>query len=229
LKHFVKYLGGLLILAAACTSDEFTPADRGLDYFPLKIGFYQIYKVDSTGYSEVSVPKTLAYELMTEVTDSFPNSEGSFTYVISRYKRSDSSSPWLDFDTWSARINDREVVVSEGNIPYIKLTFPVKENSEWDGNKFNSKEEDEYEIITYKKPFSVGGTTFEQTITVEQESNDDFIVYLDEREEIFAKGAGLIYKTITQLKYCVDDNCRGQQVIESGTIYKQELIEYGNH
>jgi hypothetical protein len=220
---------GFTVLAAACTSNEFKPADRGLDYFPLKKGFYQIYKVDSIGYSEVAEPVTLAYELMTEVTDSFPNPEGSFTYVISRYKRNDSASAWQDYDTWSARINDREIVVNEGNIPFVKLTFPVKANSMWDGNKFNSMDEDEYEVITFDEPFTASGTTFEKAVTVQHEDNDDFIVSLDQRKEVYARGGGLIYKETTQLSYCVEDNCRAQQIIESGTIYKQELVEYGTH
>jgi hypothetical protein len=216
------------MLAAACTSDEFTPADKGLDYFPLKKGFYQIYKVDSVGYSEVADPVTLAYELMTEVTDSFPNPEGSFTYVINRYKRVDSSSPWRDLDTWSVRVNGREAVVNEGNVPFVKLIFPVKTNLSWNGNKFNSLDEDEYKIIAIES-FSAGGATFEQALTVEQEDNDDFIVFLDQRKEVYARDAGLIYKEITQLTYCVEDDCRGQEIIESGTQYKQELIEYGSH
>jgi hypothetical protein len=227
LKQFVKYFATLAILAAACTSDEFKPADRGLDYFPLKKGFYQIYKVDSTGHSEVAGTVTIAYELMTVVTDSFPNPEGSFTFVISRYKRTDSSSPWLDYDTWSARINDREVVVNEGNVPFVKLTFPVKADNAWNGNKFNSLGEDEYEIVDFQQPFSTTNTTFDNAATVQQENNDDFIVFLDQRKEVYARDAGLVYKEITQLTYCVEDNCRGQQIIESGIVYKQELIEYG--
>jgi hypothetical protein len=228
-KHFAKFFVGLWILAAACTSDEFKPADRGLDYFPLKTGFYQIYKVDSIGYSEVAAPKTLAYELMSEVTDSFPNTDGSFTYVISRFKRDDQSMPWQNYDTWSARISNSELVVNEGNIPMVKLVFPLQDKSEWDGNKFNSMDADRFEIITYKKPFVAAGTTFEEAVTIEQENNDDLIVFFDKRLEVYAPGAGLIYKEITQLEYCVDDACRGQEIVESGTKYKQELIEYGSH
>lgn len=228
MKHFVKYLVGLGILVAACTSDEFKPADRGLDYFPLKTGLYHIYKVDSIGYSEVAEPETLAYELMTEVTDSFPNPEGNFTYVISRFKRLDSTSAWQNFDTWSARVSNREAVVNEGAVSFVKLVFPVVAKSVWDGNKFNSNDTDEYEITVFQQPYMAGGMTFESAITVEQENNEDFIVFLDERKEVYARGVGLVYKEITQLQYCVDDNCRGQQIIERGTIYKQELIEYGN-
>jgi hypothetical protein len=216
-------------MVSACDSDESKPVDRGFDYFPLKKGFYQIYKVDSTSYSEVAGTVTLTYELMTEVTDSFPNPEGSFTYVISRYKRNDTTSPWENFGTWSARINDREVVVNEANVPYVKLTFPINKNGAWDGNKFNSQVEDEYKITAFEQPFSVSGAAFEQTITVQHENNEDFIVFLDKREEVYAPNAGLIYKTITQLTYCVDDDCRGQQVIESGIEYKQELTEHGTH
>jgi hypothetical protein len=82
--------------------------------------------------------------------------------------------------------------------------------------------------VTLNKPFTTTtGTTFDKTLTVQQENNDDIIVFEDRREEVYARGAGLIQKTITQLHYCTADDCRGQMIIESGTVYKQEIIEYG--
>jgi hypothetical protein len=90
-------------------------------------------------------------------------------------------------------------------------------------------DQDEYEIITFQQPFSAGGITFEKAVTVQHENNEDFIVFLDQRKEVYARNVGLIYKEITALNYCVEDNCRGQEIIESGTVYKQELIEYGTH
>lgn len=227
MKHFSKYLLGLSILAISCTSGEFKPIDKGFDYFPLKTGFYQVYRVNSITYSGLTEPETLAYELMARVTDSFPNPEGNHTYVISRFKRPNASSPWLNLDTWSARVTGREAIVNEGNVPFVKLFFPVKANITWDGNKYNSMNEDTYQVIAFQQPHTAGGTTFEQAVTIEQENNEDFIVFLDQRKEVYAKDAGLVGKEVTQLSYCVKDQCRGQQIIETGIIYKQELIEYG--
>ena len=52
-------------------------------------------------------------------------------------------------------------------------------------------------------------------------------MFLDQRKEVYARGVGLIYHEIKQLHYCTADNCRGQEKVENGLDYKQEIIEYG--
>lgn len=229
MKHFIKYFAGLLILAGACDSDEQKPIDIGVDYFPLGKGVYQIYKIDETIYSIGAAPENLNYELMVEIVDSFPNPEGNYTYVIHRKKRQGSSSPWQDLDTWSARGTDRELVATEGNTSFLKLTFPLRKGNTWNGNKYNSLDEDKYRVGSLDESFTAGGTTFEKTLTIDQEDNEDLIVFLDQRKEVYARGVGLIFKEVTQLNYCTADNCRGQQIVESGKKYKQEIIEHGVH
>ena len=228
MKHFLKYFPFFLILAVSCKTDDFTPTDIGLDYFPLQKGFYQVYNVEEVIYSEVAGTKNLAYQIRVEVTDSFPNTEGGYTYVLSRGKRVSESASWQALDTWSARNNDdRELIVSEGNTPFVKLTFPARKGSGWNGNKFNDLEQDEYEVLNADQPFTAGGMTFEKTLTVGEENNEDLIVFQDLRQEIYARGVGLVYREVLQLNYCTKDNCRGQQKITNGTIFKQTIIEYG--
>lgn len=211
----------------ACDAEESTPVDIGLDYYPLQTGNYYIYNVEETIYSEVAPVDTLIYELMVEVNDSFPNPEGNYTYVMNRSKRSDENAAWEDLDTWSVRGNDREVVVNEENIPFVKLAFPARKGSRWNGNRFNNLEADEYEVTAFDETFDAGGTTFDKALTVLQENNEDFIVFLDKREEVYARGVGLVYKETTQLSYCTTEDCVGQQKIKSGRIYKQQISDYG--
>jgi hypothetical protein len=226
-KHFVKYLPILLLLAIACESDELKPLDIGQDYFPVRTGFYQIYTVNEILYSEVADPDTLDYQLKVLVVDSFPNSEGAFTYVLHRSKRTVPSGMWQDFETWSVRANDREVIVNQGNTPYVSLTFPLRAGSSWDGNKLNSEGEDEYTVDTFDEPFTAGGITFEKTAQVTLENEEDVIVLFDRRIDVYARDAGLIYKQVTLLNFCTQPHCIGQQIIQSGRKYKQEIIEYG--
>lgn len=227
MKHFLKYFPFYLILAISCTTDEFTPPDIGLDYFPLQKDFYQVYGVDETTYSEVGGTKNLTYQIMIAVTDSFPNAEGGYTYVLNRRKRASEASPWQELDTWSARNNERELVVTEGNTPLVRLTFPVRKESSWNANKFNDLAADKYEVLGVDQPFTAGGRTFEKTLTVSEENNDDLIVFQDKRQSVYARGAGLVYREIIQLNYCTKDDCRGQQKITNGIIFKQTLIGYG--
>ena len=217
----------LCVLVLGCDREESVPLELGLDYFPLNGGAYQVFQVEETRYSGMGDPATEIYQIKVQVKDSFPNSDGTFTYVLARYKRAASPDTWVNFETWSARINEHEVVVNEGNTSFVKLAFPLRNGLTWDGNKFNGFGEDEYMITSFGIPATVNGTTFEETLTVSQEANDDVIVFLDERREVYAKNVGLIMRESRQLSYCTEDHCRGQQQIESGAEFKYELIEYG--
>jgi hypothetical protein len=225
-KQLSKYLAGLVLLAFACGKDEFVPADRGLNYFPIRVGSTWIYDVNETVYSEVSAPKESTYRLRLLVSDSIVNSAGSITYVVNRTRQTIGESTWSAVDTWSVRKDDREVIVTEGNISFKKLMFPTRNGLAWNGNEYNTLGEDEYSMGEYDGDHDLGGMTFENVIQVEQESNEDFIVFLDEREELYAKEIGLVRQSVTQLNYCTTENCIGQQKIKSGKTYLQVLFSY---
>lgn len=211
-----------------CDGDASQPLELGLDYFPLDAGTYQVFQVEETRYQGIGDPVTEVYQIKVQVKDSFPNADGTFTYVLARSKRAAPTDTWENFETWSARISNQELVVNEGNTSFVKLVFPLRNGLTWDGNKFNGRGEDEYIITSFGVPATVNGTTFEETLTVSQEMNGDVIVFLDERREVYAKNVGLIKRESRQLSYCTEDHCRGQQQIESGSEFSYELIEYGS-
>ena len=73
----------------------------------------------------------------------------------------------------------------------------------------------------------LNGMTFDNTITVEQEDNEDAIVFRDERKEVYALHLGLVYKELIQLNYCTDDVCLGQQRIDQGIEIRMVIKDYG--
>ena len=109
----------------------------------------------------------------------------------------------------------------------MKIRFPLKNENTWNGNVFNSIGEDEYILRDIDQPLELNGNSFANTITVEQEYNDDDIVFRDERKEIYGRDAGLVYKEIIQLHYCTDNSCLGQQQIDHGIEMKMVIREYG--
>jgi hypothetical protein len=224
-KHFLSFL--IVLVVFACDRNEFTPADTGMDYMPMQVGDFRTYDVNEIVYSQVKEPETLHYELRTEVVDSFPSTSGEIIYVINRFRRDVGSNNWVVLENWSMRKNDRELVITEGNKSFVRLIFPTRAGNAWDGNAFNSDGEDTYVISALDEVKQIGEVTFEKTLTVAQEGNDDRIVYYDFREEQYARGVGMVSRTIEQLEYCTLDHCLGQQVIERGRNYKQNLISYG--
>lgn len=217
----------VLALLAACEADKPQPVDAGSNYFPLKAGVYQIYDVQEVNYAPNVEAQVTTYQLKMQVADSFATASGGITYVIYRSTRDEESGEWHELDTWSARKDDEGVVVMEGNTPFVKLAFPVRAGIRWNGNAMNNLGDDEYELKDVGVPLQVGGTTFEETATVEQERNDDPVVFRDERSEVYASGVGLIMRKVTQLHYCTDDACLGQQVVDYGVELTMQIKEYG--
>ncbi|HEY0743082.1 MAG TPA: hypothetical protein VGD40_16555 [Chryseosolibacter sp.] len=226
MKHLAKYLAAVMLLAVGCGEDEFTPTDRGTDFYPLQVGSIWTYAVEETVYSEVAAPQNRSYQLRLTVSDSIKNAAGTYTYVVLRTKKNEGESIWTSLDTWSVRKDDREVIVTEGNTAFKKLMFPVREQLTWNGNEYNTLGEDEYVFHTVDLTEPINGMTFDHTIRVEQENNGDFIVFLDERDEVYAKGVGLVKRSLRQLNYCSTEDCIGQQKIKSGRVYAQVLLSY---
>lgn len=219
----------VLVLVIGCEAEESVPLNTGSAYFPLKKGIYQVYAVNEIRYSAVAEPETLTYELMTEVVDSFPSAKDTYIYVIHRSRRSAETEPWEVLDTWSARKDKTEAIVSEGNTPFVKVVFPIRDGARWNGNAFNALGDDEYELKDIHQPFAAGGMTFEKTLTIEQEQNEDPIVFNDARMEVYARDVGMVYRQTVQLYYCTDDDCLGQQKIAHGIDMKMVIKQYGRH
>lgn len=218
----------LFLIIIGCSTDEEPTVEIGKSYVPLRVGDFRIYAIDETNYFPLEDPVTLYYEMKTEVVDSFQHASGDYIYVIHRSRRDSENDPWVYDDTWSIRVNDLEAVVNENNISFIKIAFPVATGKKWNGNTYNSAEEDEYEITTVNQPYEINGAQFENTIVVDQEDRVD-LIFKDRRFEVYAKDIGLIYREITDLEYCDEVECFGQNKIESGVVYKQTIMSHGSH
>jgi hypothetical protein len=215
------------LLSACGDGDLEEITDRGYAYFPLRTGAYQIYDVTEITYSSLSDPDTAIYQLRTEVIDSFVNTAGSYNYVIHRSTRLEDSDEWEFRDTWSARIEGEQAIVAEGNVPFVKLAFPLAEGLIWNGNKYNAFEEDEYQVSAMNVSLTVASQLFEHVVIVEQEDYNDEVTKTDQRTEVYADNIGLVQKEKRVLNYCTDPICLNDQIIESGTYYKQEIRDYG--
>jgi hypothetical protein len=229
LKQFGKYFLIGLVVLLGCDGGEPVKQVDGPSYFPLRTGYYQVYTVEENIYSEVNTDEFLVYELKTEVVDSFPNLGGGFTFVIHRSTRPTENDSWEFLDTWSAQINEFKAVLTEGNISYVQMTFPIFKNREWNSNSLNTMEEDLYSVDYIGGSIElVTDLTFDDVLVIGQE---DVLNELkkDQREEVYAPGVGLIYKKSIVINYCDEGPCFGQQIIKDGVEYWQTLKEYGQN
>ena len=229
--HWCFLFSAMLILLDGCSYSDAISVS-GQSYFPLRVGNYQIYQVSETNIqhtfcTDTSQP-TNTYQLKVLTFDSVKNAEGGYTFLIHRYTRVDSTQSWVDLDTWSARVTSNQVIVNEGNTSYVKLIFPLVNNSKWNGNLFNNLGEEDYHFTNFNQPYQItNGKRYATTLTVVQSDNEDFFVFNDKRIEVYAPSVGLIYKETTQLTY-FQDPCYGQQKVKSGIIYSQALKSSGH-
>ena len=220
------------IVMLGCQNEEVAPdpSRLGLDFFPVSIGQYQTYQVNDIQYLIGGEKDESNYQLKVEVVDSFYSQTNALTYVIHRSKRDSEANSWELESAWPVRVSQNQVVVTEENVPYIKLSLPAENGKTWDGNALNTNDQDDYEIdsinFAYITPLE---DTIPNTLTVIQNDNQDFTVELDRRYEIYARDVGLVYKEDLLFQYCTDEDCIGQQEVEGGHEYRQYIIDYGKN
>lgn len=220
----------VMVVVQACTVDEDGVPVRLKDheYMPLAVGVYQIYNVTETEYVNGPTGETQRYELMMEVVDSTSYVNGYYQYIIHRKTRQNADEPWIPKDTWAATFTDREAVVQEGNISFVKLVLPVSANRIWNGNLYNSLGAEEYSISLFAQPMQVGVQNFTDVVEVTHSNETDAIIGNDVRKELYARGVGLIRRSEEVVTYCSNTpNCIGEQIIQQGVVLEQVLIEYG--
>jgi hypothetical protein len=230
-KSFISKLFFCCLLGWAllsCSNEEDTMVLlQDHEYLPLQVGAYQVYDVTETTYTGGPSGVTQTYELRTEVVDSFPNTDGFYSYQIFRYKRPSATDEWTYSETWTATFTNREAIMQEGNVSFVKLDLPIVRNAKWNGNLYNTLGEDEYMFASMPSSFVAGVLPFDDVLEVVQNDDVDNIVGNDIRKEFYARGVGLIQKNYEVITYCTVGDCLGQQQIESGVIRTQIIKEYG--
>lgn len=239
--HIPKYLlfFALVMFVWACSEDNDIISKNDRDYFPMQVGAYYVYDIQETRYTPIDGREDFLYQSKISVTDSFTNNAGGTTYVLQRETKIEGESQFKYLDTWSVRSEPTQVVVSEGNISFVRLAFPLSKGRQWNGNALNTLGGEEscgddstfscdiYEIGDIGFQFDLNGEVLDETIEVIQNNNIDLIVKQDVRKEIYVRNIGLVYKENTILEYCTVGPCIGQQQIEKGQVLKQTLTIYG--
>jgi len=215
----------LLLLSCNQESDLVLGEDQ-TNYYPLTVGQYRTYYTEEIRFSLLD-PDTSFYYLKEVIDDSIITIDGSVKYLINRYVSSDNVSFDLD-SVWAVQKLERAIVVTENNIPFVKLIEPVKSTETWDGNAYNTLSEVTYYYQTTGALFDgiANEITSLDLIDVIIEDIPVNLVNQDERRETYAMDVGLVQKDYISLEFCTLD-CGEVGEIQSGRILKQWLIEYG--
>ncbi len=223
-------------LFSSCTKKKIPVNDNllGLEYYPLTQGKYVVYDVDSTVYTDLP-PSSIntKYRIKEKIADSFTDNQGKPAIRLERYikkynaGKSYDSIPWTIKEVWMVNADNRSIQVSERNVRYTKLIFPIQENASWNGNAKNTIGEWLYSYSYIDKTETINNNMLEKVLMVKQFELRTLISYQSYKEK-YAKNIGLVYREI----YDIYSNTVVQGVpvedrIQNGVIYKQTIITSG--
>jgi hypothetical protein len=240
---WLSLLAPLFFTACKETPDDYT-TELGLEYYPLVVGKFIEYQMDSTIYDPNG--DTTVYHSQTfmreEILDTLTDNNGNILYKIEQFERAADSLPWEVKKVLTASIQEEEAIRTEDNLRFIKLSFPVKKGSSWDGNShFDNSlivtvagetlemfKGWDYRTRQVGEAATVGSFQFDETATVEEAENEN-LIELRRSSATYVKGIGLVYRELWVLDtQCIDD-CVGkpwEEKAEKGFILKQTILNH---
>lgn len=215
LVKLVFVIGAIICCCISCTKEQENLGLLSIEaYYPLAEGKTYLYRLDSTvpvSFGSALVVKS--YQAKDSVESSFQDNEGRKSYRIFRLLRDTAGKqPWQFAATYYATISNKKLEYVDNNLRFIKLVEPVTDGYSWKGNAFidtrslntpvNYLDEWQYEYGQVDEPYTIFGTRYDSTITVNQQDettppgpfNPANYQQRNLGVEVYAKGVGLVYK-----------------------------------
>jgi hypothetical protein len=216
-KISAKILVVLTLLGAGWTSCHKTEQPQTefiKDYFPLEVGQYTIFSLDSTIYTHLDFQREVRSYLLEEVVDAeVTDNLGRKGFRIRRLLRDDTDTTiWRDQSSYIAIPFDHTLEFIDNNQRVVRLHEPIRVDFSWKGNSYLNTEAGapldymrgwDYTFTTAREPFTAdNGISFPETATVFEQAdstgipNGDRGFYWDvtRASSVFAKGKGLVYR-----------------------------------
>lgn len=210
--------------------------DVGEAYYPTKVGRYVVYNVDSIVFDEFTYDSTFyKYQIKEKIEEEYTDQQGRPALKLVRYIKkfnaavSYSAMPWIIKDVWQVNVTNKNVEVVEENVRFVKLIFPVKQNSTWNGNSTNTMDEWEYKYSYKDNTETIGGVGLPKVALVVQKHFPTKISREDYSEK-YAKDIGLVYREIIDLKYnsVYNENTSWENIPDKkGIVYHAIISSYG--
>ncbi len=243
IKSYLLVVTFFLLLAVACKNKTASNdgALIGYDYYPIQVGAYYIYDVTINTYQGLFVAgtytpitKDTTFQMKELVVEPITVADETRYQLYRFYKTTDGT--WKDQpdSVWTVFNNNSLLIKVEDNVRYIKLSFPLVNGKRWNGNQMNPKDTNFYTMVNFGKPFSFDNSYYPTTATVVQKSGKDF-TKSDNRQEVYAEGVGLIYKSLESYTYLYSQPgyqnivATDSYIIYLGQKYVQKLVSHGQN
>ena len=238
IKHFSVFILAAALLIAGCKKDPDPQPSVTEDYsayFPVKLGQYRIYDVDSIHYYDVTLTSdTFHYQIKEEVSEWISQeTTGASTkswYEMKIYRRTHDTLDWEHVGFAMQSVSATTAERKKDNLHFVKMNFPIALDKTWKGNAFISdsvsspfSSDWDYTYTTIDTAFTHQGDVFSPVVVVTQFDSQNAITK-DIEQEAYASGIGLVYKNATHVERQTVDLMTW--IPEKGFIVTQRLREY---
>jgi hypothetical protein len=215
---FIVIISFVCIFSACKKNDSFT-VEPISDYYPLVVGKYITYDLDSLVFTNFGTElDTFHYQVKYSVDAAAVDNLNRSGYSVIRYIRFDSTFDWTPDHTDFVLNTGHSLEFTEDNMKYIKLSEPFQEGFSWLGNAYIATDQSDlayldnwnYTYDSLNTPITLGALTVDSTITVIEE-NDSTNFPIDPTAtsvaikkysvEKYAKHIGLVYRNFFYQEY----------------------------
>jgi hypothetical protein len=219
-KYFIGLFFISLFISCKKEKDKFN-SESVNDYYPLLVGKYITYDLDSTVFVNFGQKDTVIhYQAQDRVDAQITDNLGRPAYRIIHYIRKDASENWAANNTFMVVPTENSIEYVENNQRFLKLKLPIKQDFSWKGNSYidtysvNSEvkylDDWDYTYDSIDVPLTINSLTIDSTIKISE--RDEFLgqdpaiegtQYAEKTYSLekYGKGIGLIYREFLHWEY----------------------------
>ena len=208
----------LIQIICSCNKSNPLVTDTPAEYYPMHIGNYIIYRMDSLKYINVGSSDTVISYLAKEVVeDSITDNLGQPSFRVVRYlSDTNGTSGWTPSIAYMVTPLKGSVEVVENNLRFIKMVTPVQDWISWLGNSYIDTKSDtslvpymdgwNYTYANTGQPYEVLAGMIPETVTVNEAdavtgSASGTFTQTIYSAEVYGKNIGPIYKKFLYSAY----------------------------
>lgn len=224
---FMKRIVPFLLVGIVATVSLFsckrkvdTTIDISNDYYPIEIGRFVEYRVDSTIWSSFDCANNQRAShcyLKYTIADTFRDDQDRLSYRVDVLSRKEDTMTWKPFKVMYTTLTPASVETVESNYRFVKMVLPIKDGITWKGNTYipsGDPDNMDYTNWTYLysskgKPYFNGLVNYDNTVTVDHVDNgvnytdaDTSVnsVYADRTfsREVYGYNIGMVFREITR-------------------------------
>src|SRR5579863_5566870 len=221
-------------------------------YIPLQVGKYITYRMDSLTFYFYGESDTItSYLAKDSVEQKTVDGTGETVWLVTRYLSDTTGSSWQPSMTYVVSPSSSAIDVTEGNLRFVKLGFPMDLGFSWTGNTYlpYNPYQDLFYYSDYNnldltlwnyvytqvnQPFTVeNGTTFDSATTILQIAdstnvpiaNPDAFAANTYWSETYAKNIGMIYRYTVMWEYQPPTPDGSQQAYKIGFALRMSIVD----